>query len=142
MDHIFTFKIVKGYFPLPPRFNSARTVGLPTTLTIKSTFSLFQPDVVSNGHHSVSPRSTTSDLDVHKQCFVALFDYNPYQSCTTGRPDLEFPFKKGDIMTVYGDVDANGYYNAEMEGMTCCICFNGEVTVFNISCSFSIKLIS
>lgn len=37
--------------------------------------------------------------------------------CTSGRPETELPFKKGDIMTVYGDIDNNGYYHAEMEGM-------------------------
>ena len=65
----------------------------------------------------MSPRSSCPDTDLQRQCFVALYDYNPFQSCTTGRPDLELPLKKGDIMTVIGDMDTNGYYKAEMDGL-------------------------
>lgn len=47
---------------------------------------------------------------------MALYNYNPHQSCTTGRPELELTFKKGDILTVIGDMDPHGYYKAEMNG--------------------------
>ncbi|KXJ18918.1 RIMS-binding protein 2 [Exaiptasia diaphana] len=71
----------------------------------------------ANGRQSMSPCSTASDLDIRKQRFIALFDYDPYQSCTTGQPELDLPFKKGDILIVYDDMDAHGYYRAEMNGM-------------------------
>lgn len=76
----------------------------------------------------MSPRSSCPDTELQRQCYVALYDYNPYQSCTTGRPELELPFKKGDIMTVIGEMDVNGYYKAEMDGRLGSLCF----FVFNL----------
>ena len=48
-----------------------------------------------------------------KRQFVAIRDYNPSTSSTSGRPDLEIPLTAGEMVTVVGDVDANGYYTAE-----------------------------
>ncbi|XP_014345246.1 RIMS-binding protein 2 isoform X4 [Latimeria chalumnae] len=49
--------------------------------------------------------------------FVALFDYDP--STMSPNPDAaeeELPFKEGQIMKVYGDKDADGFYRAQTCG--------------------------
>ena len=72
-------------------------------------------DNLSSGNSTQSAGSYGGS-EPQRQCFVALYDYSPYQSCTTGRPELELSLKKGDILTVIGSVDTNGFYRAELNG--------------------------
>lgn len=51
-----------------------------------------------------------------ERTFVALYDYDPYTIGTTDRPDLQLSLKKGDILTVLGDVDVEGYFTAIANG--------------------------
>ena len=64
----------------------------------------------------MSGANSLTSSEPQRQCFVALYDYNPYQSCTTGHPERELAFKKGDILTIISDMDPSGYYKAEMNG--------------------------
>ena len=48
---------------------------------------------------------------------MALFDYDPERLSTTGHPEKELKLKKGDVITVNSDLDMNGYYIAELDGM-------------------------
>ena len=74
--------------------------------------------------HSTPPRTLTNLPGLLKRPFVALNDYNPFTSSTSTRPDLELPLNAGEIVTVVGDVDANGYYTVEKGGI------NGDVLVY------------
>ena len=51
------------------------------------------------------------------QLFVVLFDYDPSKSCTTGHPERELKLKEGEYLTVFGDMDTNGCYEAELNGV-------------------------
>lgn len=49
--------------------------------------------------------------------FVALFDYDPHKSPACEHPQLELKLKEGDFLTVFGDMDINGYFEADMNGV-------------------------
>lgn len=48
---------------------------------------------------------------------MVLFDYDPYKSNTSGHPELELTLKKGDHLTIFGEMDLNGYFEAELNGV-------------------------
>ena len=49
--------------------------------------------------------------------YVALFDYDPYKSNTSGHPELELKLRKGDQLSIFGEMDLNGYFEAELNGV-------------------------
>ncbi|XP_068745820.1 golgin subfamily B member 1-like isoform X2 [Montipora capricornis] len=49
--------------------------------------------------------------------FVVLFDYDPQKSPSSEHPELELKLKEGDFITVFGDMDANGYFEADLNGV-------------------------
>lgn len=48
---------------------------------------------------------------------MALFDYDPHKSPACEHPQLELKLKEGDFLTVFGDMDINGYFEADMNGV-------------------------
>jgi hypothetical protein len=49
--------------------------------------------------------------------FIALFDYDPYtMSPNQDSVEEELPFKEGQLIKVYGNPDADGYYYGECNG--------------------------
>ena len=49
--------------------------------------------------------------------FVALYDYDPLtMSPNPDGADEELPFREGDLIKVYGDKDADGFYRGELAG--------------------------
>ena len=48
---------------------------------------------------------------------MALFDYNPYNSPSSEHPELEVNLREGDYLTVFGDMDINGYFEADVNGV-------------------------
>lgn len=48
--------------------------------------------------------------------FVALFDYDPDKSPASEHPELELKLKEGDFLIVFGDMDSNGYFEADVNG--------------------------
>ncbi|XP_071619352.1 RIMS-binding protein 2 isoform X8 [Heliangelus exortis] len=52
--------------------------------------------------------------DISTRIFVALFDYDPLtMSPNPDAAEEELPFKEGQIIKVYGDKDADGFYRGE-----------------------------
>ncbi|XP_032727855.1 peripheral-type benzodiazepine receptor-associated protein 1 isoform X8 [Lontra canadensis] len=47
---------------------------------------------------------------------VAAFDYNPRESSPNMDVEAELPFRAGDIITVFGDMDDDGFYYGELNG--------------------------
>ncbi|KAM6242099.1 peripheral-type benzodiazepine receptor-associated protein 1 [Porphyrio hochstetteri] len=66
------------------------------------------------------PRSTASEASVKDdgiRIFVALFDYDPVSmSPNPDAAEEELPFKEGQILKVFGDKDADGFYRGECTG--------------------------
>ena len=48
---------------------------------------------------------------------MALFDYDPHKSQASEHPELELKLKEGDLLTVFGDMDINGYFEADLNGV-------------------------
>lgn len=46
-----------------------------------------------------------------------MFDYDPHKSPACEHPELELKLKEGDFLTVYGDMDINGYFEADVNGV-------------------------
>ncbi|KAK2572312.1 RIMS-binding protein 2 [Acropora cervicornis] len=49
--------------------------------------------------------------------FVVLFDYDPQKSPASEHPELELKLKEGDFLTVFGDMDTEGYFEADLNGV-------------------------
>eukprot|EP00062_Callorhinchus_milii_P020239 gi/632975744/ref/XP_007904398.1/ PREDICTED: peripheral-type benzodiazepine receptor-associated protein 1-like [Callorhinchus milii] len=47
---------------------------------------------------------------------MAMFDYNPRESSPNVDIEAELTFSAGDIITVYGDMDEDGFYNGNLNG--------------------------
>ncbi|NXI94013.1 RIMB1 protein, partial [Psophia crepitans] len=66
------------------------------------------------------PRNTASETSVKDdgiRIFVALFDYDPVSmSPNPDAAEEELPFKEGQILKVFGDKDADGFYRGECAG--------------------------
>lgn len=50
------------------------------------------------------------------RCFIVLFDYDLYSLFFFEYFDLEFKFKEGDFLIVFGDMDINGYLEVDLNG--------------------------
>ncbi|XP_030357841.1 RIMS-binding protein 2 isoform X7 [Strigops habroptila] len=72
------------------------------------------------GHDHLSPdiyeesETDPGTEDLSTRIFVALFDYDPLtMSPNPDAAEEELPFKEGQIIKVYGDKDADGFYRGE-----------------------------
>uniref|UniRef100_A0A8C4KAW4 RIMS-binding protein 2 n=1 Tax=Dromaius novaehollandiae TaxID=8790 RepID=A0A8C4KAW4_DRONO len=72
------------------------------------------------GHDRLSPdiyeesETDPGTEDISTRIFVALFDYDPLtMSPNPDAAEEELPFKEGQIIKVYGDKDADGFYRGE-----------------------------
>ena len=54
-------------------------------------------------------------FSIGRRC-VVLFDYDPYRSSTSDHPERELKLREGDYVTVYGEMDVDGYLEAEVDG--------------------------
>ncbi|XP_010174343.1 RIMS-binding protein 2 isoform X4 [Antrostomus carolinensis] len=73
-----------------------------------------------SGHDHLSPdiyeesETDPGTEDISTRIFVALFDYDPLtMSPNPDAAEEELPFKEGQIIKVYGDKDADGFYRGE-----------------------------
>ncbi|NWR22454.1 RIMB2 protein, partial [Emberiza fucata] len=73
-----------------------------------------------SGHDRLSPdiyeesETDPGTEDLSTRIFVALFDYDPLtMSPNPDAAEEELPFKEGQIIKVYGDKDADGFYRGE-----------------------------
>ena len=47
---------------------------------------------------------------------IALYDYDPQSLSPNVDLDVELPFRVGDIITVIGEMDEDGFFMAELKG--------------------------
>ncbi|KAJ8266301.1 hypothetical protein GJAV_G00128850 [Gymnothorax javanicus] len=74
------------------------------------------PQVIA-GQSEAAPERLVADGEL--RIFVALFPYNP--ASMSPNPDAaeeELPFEEGQIIKVYGEKDADGFYRGECDGRT------------------------
>lgn len=83
------------------------------TTSVTTTASASTTKVHINGSN---PTSTKAKLKI--RIFVALFDYDPpTMSPNPDACDEELPFREGQLIKVYGDKDADGFYWGEASGL-------------------------
>nr|KAG5693025.1 hypothetical protein BaRGS_005649 [Batillaria attramentaria] len=71
----------------------------------------------SNDRDSISGEINSVVDDSMVRLFIALFDYDPVtMSPNVDAVDEELPFREGQILKVYGDKDADGFYRGEANG--------------------------
>ncbi|KAK7497474.1 hypothetical protein BaRGS_00011316, partial [Batillaria attramentaria] len=71
----------------------------------------------SNDRDSISGEINSVVDDSMVRLFIALFDYDPVtMSPIVDAVDEELPFREGQILKVYGDKDADGFYRGEANG--------------------------
>ncbi|XP_076369320.1 RIMS-binding protein 2-like isoform X4 [Tachypleus tridentatus] len=76
-------------------------------------------------NENISPRSHLSPVDrdidtvggVQLRKMVALYDYDPQELSPNVDAEMELTFNTGDIIYVYGDMDEDGFYMGEINGI-------------------------
>lgn len=87
-----------------------------TTCTTVTTTVPTTTKVHINGNQT-TPSSNKSN-NVKVRIFVALFDYEPQtMSPNPDASDEELPFREGQLIKVYGEKDADGFYWGEASGL-------------------------
>ncbi|XP_048016893.1 RIMS-binding protein 2-like isoform X1 [Megalobrama amblycephala] len=78
---------------------------------------LFQQGYLPEETPSIAPSETSSVPDgakVHRM--VAIFDYDPWESSPNVDIEDELPFRAGDIIYVFGEMDSDGFYYGDLHG--------------------------
>nr|DBA34163.1 TPA: hypothetical protein GDO54_001752 [Pyxicephalus adspersus] len=60
-------------------------------------------------------KTSKSDLSISRN-MVAMFDYNPRESSPNMDVEAELSFTAGDVITVFGPMDEDGFYYGELNG--------------------------
>ncbi|XP_057357296.1 peripheral-type benzodiazepine receptor-associated protein 1 isoform X6 [Manis pentadactyla] len=63
-----------------------------------------------------SPQPVSSASLQAPHSLVAAFDYNPRESSPNMDVEAELPFRAGDVITVFGGMDDDGFYYGELNG--------------------------
>ncbi|XP_016066136.1 PREDICTED: peripheral-type benzodiazepine receptor-associated protein 1 isoform X2 [Miniopterus natalensis] len=67
--------------------------------------------------HCAGPPQLVSSADLRApRSMVAAFDYNPRESSPNMDVEAELPFRAGDVITVFGGMDDDGFYYGELNG--------------------------
>ncbi|XP_072271742.1 peripheral-type benzodiazepine receptor-associated protein 1 [Pyxicephalus adspersus] len=86
----------------PPKPRRSKKVRLPPSLA---------ENIVADKHLKTSK----SDLSISRN-MVAMFDYNPRESSPNMDVEAELSFTAGDVITVFGPMDEDGFYYGELNG--------------------------
>ncbi|KAM8813008.1 peripheral-type benzodiazepine receptor-associated protein 1 [Rhynchonycteris naso] len=67
--------------------------------------------------HCAGPPQFVSSVSLRApRSMVAAFDYNPQESSPNMDVEAELPFRAGDVITVFGGMDDDGFYYGELNG--------------------------
>ena len=69
----------------------------------------------SSDSQSITASNPDPQFSKFKQV-LALYSYDPYTMSPNDNPEIELPFKEGDIIRIQPDMDKYGFYQGEMEG--------------------------
>ncbi|XP_059829146.1 peripheral-type benzodiazepine receptor-associated protein 1 isoform X4 [Hypanus sabinus] len=101
---------------LNPNNSTPLGLGRGELFTSKDVY-ISQESSILDGHKEIESKGRVDDVLV--RIFVALFDYDP--ATMSPNPDAaeeELAFKESQILKVYGDKDADGFYRGEANGQT------------------------
>nr|XP_027202997.1 RIMS-binding protein 2-like isoform X2 [Dermatophagoides pteronyssinus] len=74
-----------------------------------------QYDLENDPRFRNNPNDPLSHLPIRKM--IALYDYDPQELSPNFDTETELAFRTGDIIYVYGDMDEDGFYIGEANGM-------------------------
>ncbi|XP_028855727.1 RIMS-binding protein 2 [Denticeps clupeoides] len=74
----------------------------------------FLPEATPTNSKDPSEASSVLEDVVHRM--VAIFDYDPWESSPNVDIEDELPFRSGDIIYVFGEMDHDGFYYADLHG--------------------------
>jgi DNA mismatch repair ATPase MutL len=95
------------------RQNSPNTPIVSKIATTKST-SKEESTKSSSKQQQQSNGSKSNQQEKNYRVFIALFEYDPFKmSPNTDSCQEELPFKEGELIKVYGEQDADGFYYGE-----------------------------
>nr|XP_060502507.1 peripheral-type benzodiazepine receptor-associated protein 1 isoform X3 [Panthera onca] len=93
-------------------YSTARTAGPPPKPRRSKKAEAEGSAQLCAGH----PQQVSSASLKSSRSMVAAFDYNPRESSPNMDVEAELPFRAGDIITVFGDMDDDGFYYGELNG--------------------------
>merc|ERR1719186_716458 len=83
---------------------------------------LFREQATSSASNHKSERGDSAERwgdiyeDMPAKRKLALYDYEPSELSPNVDSEVELSFRTGDIITVYGDMDDDGFYMGEIGG--------------------------
>ncbi|XP_032136510.1 peripheral-type benzodiazepine receptor-associated protein 1 isoform X7 [Sapajus apella] len=93
-------------------YSTARTAGPPPKPRRSKKAESEGPGQPCPGPPKLIP---SADLKAPRS-MVAAFDYNPRESSPNMDVEAELPFRAGDVITVFGGMDDDGFYYGELNG--------------------------
>ncbi|CAK7291562.1 Peripheral-type benzodiazepine receptor-associated protein 1 [Vulpes lagopus] len=104
--------LIEGSGNGPFVYSTARTAGPPPKPRRSKKAEVESPAQPCAGH----TQHTSSASLKSPRTMVAAFDYNPRESSPNMDVEAELPFRAGDVITVFGDMDDDGFYYGELNG--------------------------
>lgn len=96
----------------PSVYSSAHTPGPPPKPRRSKKVELEGPTQLCPG----PPKLIHSAAQKTSRPMVAAFDYNPRENSPNMDVEAELPFRAGDVITVFGNMDDDGFYYGELNG--------------------------
>ncbi|XP_046533060.1 peripheral-type benzodiazepine receptor-associated protein 1 isoform X8 [Equus quagga] len=104
--------LIEGSGNCPFVYSTARTAGPPPKPRRSKKTESEGPAQLSAGF----PQPVSSASLKAPRSMVAAFDYNPQESSPNMDVEAELPFRAGDVITVFGGMDDDGFYYGELNG--------------------------
>jgi len=76
----------------------------------------FQTVSNNNNNNKQQQQQPQQQQQTPKITMIALYDYDPQSLSPNVDLDVELPFRVGDIITVIGEMDEDGFFMAELKG--------------------------
>lgn len=87
--------------------SKTKTTKQQSTTKVQAKEQSFQP--VNNQNQYKTPAKNVCTM-------IAMYDYDPQSLSPNVDVDIELPFKTGEIITVIGEMDEDGFFMAELKG--------------------------
>ncbi|XP_068386324.1 peripheral-type benzodiazepine receptor-associated protein 1 [Eschrichtius robustus] len=110
--YLFPDVLVEGSGNGPFVYSTARTAGPPPKPRRSKKAESEGPAQPCAG----APQPVSSTGLKAPRSMVAAFDYNPRESSPNMDVEAELPFRAGDVITVFGGMDDDGFYYGELNG--------------------------
>ncbi|XP_012581986.1 PREDICTED: peripheral-type benzodiazepine receptor-associated protein 1 isoform X1 [Condylura cristata] len=92
-------------------YSTARTSGPPPKPRRSK-----KAEAEGSQHCAGTPQPVSAASLKSPRSMVAAFDYNPRESSPNMDVEAELPFRAGDVITVFGGMDDDGFYYGELNG--------------------------